>query len=363
LLRERLPGNVFNDYNMGGYLTWRIGPEYPDYVDGRAYPFGAAMLFHQDFMMRQAPDSADWQREADQYHINTIMVSVAHYGGLAKFPLPRFCQSQAWRPVYLDEVAAIFVRNRPENAEWLNRLQIDCATIPINPPAIMGAGPWLQRIGDRYNAYANAGAVLYVLGRNADALKNLQSADSIFPGDSNLHLNMGELFQANNLLDQAEQEYRTAVLLRPTEVPWDALGRMYVAERRYDNAAQAFSHAAELSYQPYERYLTLAEVYVLMERPEDALKEFAHAVRLSPYASNSQEGAPFYSRVASGRARAWLIQSTAGVDRAVEFQKQAVELTPLDPMRWTQLADLYKLQGRTELSQQANQHALELRSK
>ena len=53
LLRERLPRNIFNDYNQGGYLTWRIGPEYPDYVDGRVIPFGAPFLNHQ-----QLPDAA-----------------------------------------------------------------------------------------------------------------------------------------------------------------------------------------------------------------------------------------------------------------------------------------------------------------
>ena len=61
LLREHLPGNLFNDYDTGGYLTWRIGPEYPDYVDGRSYPFGPAMLFHHNFIMQQAPDAAPWQ--------------------------------------------------------------------------------------------------------------------------------------------------------------------------------------------------------------------------------------------------------------------------------------------------------------
>jgi tetratricopeptide (TPR) repeat protein len=288
------------------------------------------------------------------------MISVARTGGLWSLMLPQFCQSQLWRPVYLDEVAAIFVRNRPENAEWLNRLQINCATIPINPPA---AGPGSQDSAERYNAYANAGAVLYVLGRNAEALKNLQAANSIFPGDSNLHMNMGELFQAINLLDQAEQEFRNSIRLRQTDMGWYGLGRLYVAEHRYEEAAQAFSRAAELSYQPYERYLTLAEDYVLMQRPEEALKEFAHAERLSSYSSNSPQGAQFYSHVAAGRARAWIIQSMAGVDRAVEFQKQSVELTPLDPVRWTQLADLYKMQGRADLSQQAGQRAMELRSK
>ena len=135
LLRERLPGNIFNDYNLGGYLTWRIGPAYPDYVDGRVIPFGAPFLTHQRDLMQQQPDSPEWQREADLRNINTILVSVARYGGLGSFPLQQFCASEAWRPVYLDEVAAIFVRNRPENAAWINHLQIDCATVHIDPPS------------------------------------------------------------------------------------------------------------------------------------------------------------------------------------------------------------------------------------
>ena len=314
-------------------------------------------------MMNQAPDSVDWQQEADQYHINTIMVSVVRYGGIGYFPLSKFCQSQAWRPVYLDEVAAIFIRNKPENAEWLNRLQIDCATIPINPMATAARSSRLQDDGDRFNAFSNAGAVLYVLGRNADAMKSLQSANSIFPADGNLHLIMGEVFQANNQLQQAEQEYRNSLRLRATDTGWYALGRVYVLEHRYENAAHAFNLSAKLSYHPAEQYLLLAEDYVLMQRPHEALKEFDHAVSVNTYASNSPEGAPFYARIAAGRARALIIQSMADVDRAVEFQKQAVALTPRDPDRWAQLADLYKLQGRTELAQQANQHAMELRSK
>src|SRR5213083_562420 len=30
ILRERLPGNIFNDYDLGGYLVFRLGPQYPD---------------------------------------------------------------------------------------------------------------------------------------------------------------------------------------------------------------------------------------------------------------------------------------------------------------------------------------------
>jgi tetratricopeptide (TPR) repeat protein len=361
LLRERLPRNIFNDFNLGGYLTWRIGPEYPDYVDGRLIPFDAPFLTHHRFLMQRPPESPEWQREADLRNINTILVSVARYGGLGNFPLQQFCGSQTWRPVYLDEVAAIFVRNRPENAAWINHRQIDCATVRIDPPTTVAMGSRARQNAELFNFYANAGAVLYVLGRGAEALRYLQSAETIFPDDSNLHLTLGQLFQANNRLDLAEQQYWEAVHLRPSDMGWYLLGRLYVANRRYEDAAQAFAHAAELSYEACDRYLVLGELYVMMRRPEEALKAFARAVRLSPYPGTSPWGSSFYARVAAGRARVWLSQGD--VDRAIEFQKQVVELTPLDPARWTQLAELYEARGRADLAQQADQRAAELHSK
>jgi Tfp pilus assembly protein PilF len=65
--------------------------------------------------------------------------------------------------------------------------------------------------------------------------------------------------------------------------------------------------------------------------------------------------------VAAGRARVW--QSRGDVNRAIEFQKEAVELAPHDAARWAQLAELYKSQGRADLAQQAVQRAAELQSK
>jgi len=361
LLRERLPRNIFNDFNHGGYLTWRIGPEYPVYVDGRLIPFGAPFLIHQRELMQQPPESPEWQREADLRNINTILVSVARYGGLGGFPLQQFCGSQSWRPVYLDEVAAIFVRNRPENTAWINRLQIDCATVHIDPPTRVAVGSPARQNAELFNFYANAGSVFYVLGRGQEALRYLQAAEMIFPDDSNLHLTLGQLFQTYNHPDLAEQEYKTSVQLRPTDMGWYLLGRLYVNHQRYEDAAQAFTHSAELSYQACDRYLELAELYVKMQRSQQALKAFAHAVRLSSYPRNSPWGNSFYARVAAGRARVWLSQGD--IDRAIEFQKQAVELAPHDPALSAQLADLYEARGRTVPAKQPDQGAAQRHSK
>jgi hypothetical protein len=56
--------------------------------------------------------SAAWRQEADRYGINSIL---AWTGWGSHFQLLQFCNSDAWAPVYLDRVSAIFVRRAPEN--------------------------------------------------------------------------------------------------------------------------------------------------------------------------------------------------------------------------------------------------------
>jgi tetratricopeptide (TPR) repeat protein len=304
LLRERLPGHLFNDYNAGGFLAWRLGPAYPVYIDGRLIPFGHAFFDRYRRLMQQPLDSPDWQREAEARKLNTILLSVARYGGLGNFPLQAFCSSKTWRPVYLDDVAVIFVRNTPANAPWIARLQVDCDTVPIPPPPADGLASLARRNAVMYNYYANAGSIAYVLGRKGQALDDLESAEGIFPDDSNLHLTKGQLFQSNGALDLAEEEYLKSLRLRPTDAGWYLLGRLYLTGKRYPEAARALQRSAELSTQPWERWLELGEAYGLMGRGEEARRAFDRAERASPYSRRTVEGIRFAERLAAGRARA-----------------------------------------------------------
>jgi hypothetical protein len=126
LERENIPGQIFNTYNEGGYFTWRLGSKYLDYVDGRAIPFGPGLVKRNSELMATPPESPAWQREAEYYNINAILIPLGRYNGLHLFPVLRqFCASEAWPPVYLDEVSAVFVRRRPENEDLIARLRID----------------------------------------------------------------------------------------------------------------------------------------------------------------------------------------------------------------------------------------------
>lgn len=67
-----LPGPLLNHYNWGGYLIWKLYPEYRVFIDGRADVYG------DDFMNRFADlyylKTSDWYVPLETYGIKTVMM-------------------------------------------------------------------------------------------------------------------------------------------------------------------------------------------------------------------------------------------------------------------------------------------------
>ncbi len=104
-----LPGPLFNSYNWGGYLIWRLYPHYPVFIDGRTDLYDAAFIRrYLDVVTLQG----DWRDTLDEHHVNTILVERS--SALASF-LPKL---GPWTRVYADDLAVVLVRNTPENRHW-----------------------------------------------------------------------------------------------------------------------------------------------------------------------------------------------------------------------------------------------------
>jgi tetratricopeptide (TPR) repeat protein len=350
--RERLPPNLFNEYSLGGYLAWKAGPHYPDYIDGRALPFGPELYFRQRRLQQEPLDSPDWQREADGWGINTLVFSTARYAGLA-IPLQEYCRSRLWRPVYLDDVSVIFLRNTPQNAALIQRLGIDCSTVKWNPPEQAGMDTRRGR-AELYNYYANGAAILYLLERDHEAMESLNRAQQIFGQDPNLLLTRAQLLQAEGKAGDAEADYRRSLSLRPTDVGWYALGQLYAAEHRYSEAADAIQRAAQISVQWRERYALLGQIYAAMNAPRQALDAYENADASAPEVAGP-EFSELRAQVAEGKARAW--RTLGELERATRFQQDAVRCTPENAQRWLALADLYQAGGALQQAQEARSRA------
>jgi len=296
--REHLPPNLFNDYNIGGYLSWALWPEYRTSIDNRAVPFGPELFHLHRRLLSEPPGSPLWRQESERLGLNTLAVGINRYTGSVGFPLRQFCDSAEWRPVYLDETAAVFVRNGPENAACIQRLGIDCDALEFTPPAT-------RNKGRLYHFYMDAGWVLFLLGRDREALLSLQQARTLFDADPQFYLIKGSILQAGDRLAEAEAQYRASLRLRESEQAWYAIGQALAAQGRWSEAAEAIGRAARYASFPHEIYRVLGQVYLAMDRPREALDAFARAERSNPYrALADPQAARFRSELAAGRAEA-----------------------------------------------------------
>jgi len=101
ILRERPPGPLFNSYNWGGYLLWRLYPAYQVYVDGRTDLYGDEVLREYLQVVRLEPG---WEEALARRGIRLVVVEAGE-------PLAnRLRADPDWEPFYADGLAAVFVR-------------------------------------------------------------------------------------------------------------------------------------------------------------------------------------------------------------------------------------------------------------
>ena len=340
--RETLPGQIFNSYNEGGYLTWRLGERYPDYIDGRAIPFGPKLFERNRVLLATAPNSPEWQREEALYGIDTLIVPLGRYSGLRLFPVLRqFCAGDRWQPVYLDEVSAVFVRRSPTTEDLIERLRIECLTAPLPAVVPPDGSP------EAFDRWANAAALLQALGRNAEAFDATAQALAIFPDSAFIHFLRGALFDERRDLSGAEQEYKLSVRLEPNGTAWSRLGAIFHREGRLIDEIDAWEHASETLPDPAPELLSLGYADLAAARPRAAVAAVDRVAAGLPE--------QFSADLAHGRARAW--SALGDADRAVPFQEEVLKLRPDSADDWLELADLYDRAHRTADGQQARGRA------
>jgi tetratricopeptide (TPR) repeat protein len=352
--REQLPGNIFEEYALGGYAAWRLGPQYPDFLDGRSDRLNPGLVVEQRKLYSADPDSEIWQANAERWNLNVVIVAVSGFRSLQKLNPLAFCRSTNWRPVYMDDVSMVFLRNVPKNRPWIDRLEIDCNTRELASPS--GASR-----AQLYDFYFNSGALLFNLHRDSQAEQSLRRASELFPEDPNVHLILAGICQRQQRFRAAEQEYLTSLQLNENSGAWLSLGHLNADQGRVAEAVQAIESAARMSPQPLDMYLLLAQLELGQNHPEQALAMYRRAERNSPYRDGGESLAPeLYAQIAEGRSEANRL--LGHWPDAIEFQVEAVRLTPGSVGRWNRLAGLYEASGQTTLAAETRRKAAEIQS-
>ena len=102
ILAERPPQPIYNEYTWGGYFIWKLYPDYPVYIDGRADVYGDKLL---EDSLKVHDANPGWRELLTSYGTRTVLVKPA--SGLAT----SLRDDNSWRKVFEDKQAVIFVRN------------------------------------------------------------------------------------------------------------------------------------------------------------------------------------------------------------------------------------------------------------
>jgi hypothetical protein len=121
-------GRFFNDFDIGGYLTFHFfQPQDRDraervFVDGRpeAYPPG----FFQNTYIPMLSNDAVWMQLDGKFRFNALVLSLQDgFPPLETFILARV-RDPDWAPVYTDAYSLIFVRRTGKNAAVIDKFLI-----------------------------------------------------------------------------------------------------------------------------------------------------------------------------------------------------------------------------------------------
>ena len=220
---QKLKGNVFNHFNFGGHLLWYLFPEHKVFIDGRTEVMGEE---HFRYYRQSMETQSAWEDCVNKYEINWVITACEE----TEF-LNMLYRNPNWRPVYFDEVAAIFVKNTSENSEVLKNEIIFEETYPIPSELKKKAFQSFQF----HQAQANP--IKQFLKRRFYTQK--------FPYE---YIRKGNVFASLGYFNQAEELYLKALLESPDY--YESLlnlGNVYLSTGRYQDAARCYSEVLKMN--------------------------------------------------------------------------------------------------------------------
>lgn len=109
VLKNDLPQPVFNNFDIGSYITYRGWPEYKIFVDGR--PGEYPKEFFQTVYIPMQADPQKFKEIDNQYNFKTIIFSHTDQTPWAKTFLTNIVKSPEWNIVYIDDFMIVLVKD------------------------------------------------------------------------------------------------------------------------------------------------------------------------------------------------------------------------------------------------------------
>jgi len=104
-------GNIFNDYQLGGYLIWVLYPKHKVFVDGRLVEYGTDFVY-KCFNYYKTPGIMErWDKE---YNFSAAVLYKS-----SEYTSRYFDESKDWALVFWDDNSMVYFKRIPANSRFI----------------------------------------------------------------------------------------------------------------------------------------------------------------------------------------------------------------------------------------------------
>jgi hypothetical protein len=249
--REALSGEMYNSHVIGAWILW-AHPERKVFIDGRNEIYSD--LFDE-------VRSTSVPTLAERYDLGYAVPSYPWDRPTRADFAEAFFQLPDWWPVYFDDTARVFVRQRPEHRH-----------------VIAHRAYRVLRPGARDLSYFDACAAQPECRSVLGAEVRRASADA--PDTWIARLYLAEWYRVTNRYEDALQTYRG--LTPKDDFVWGRIGAIALVLQDYASSVAALKDAVALAPEDVTYWTNLGMAYLESRRPALAISPLERAVALDP---------------------------------------------------------------------------------
>ena len=274
VLKQGLPGNLFNFFNEGSYLIFRLGPERKVFIDGRTELYGGA--FYRKYLNILKCDEINISELFDKHKVNTVFLSGTALD-IEDLAVYFYQRPNQWCLVYLGPDALIFIRNSPENILFIRQLRIDLR----NWQTKRTPAEQLRLDSSWPNPYVRRAWIFYYFKLYDQSLQEIQEAVRILPSCSDAYIIRGKIYTREKNFLKAYEALRLAHIYSPKDLETlIALGEFYLAKGEFDKAIRAGKTITSEFPKFAKGFCLLAQSYIKQNKIQPALAAMEQAFKL-----------------------------------------------------------------------------------
>jgi len=279
--RNHLRGNLYNQYNDGYYLLYRLYPTVKVSIYGTfSIHDEVSFLTNEMNLLHPASDL----KFLDEMNVNMVLLN---YGYSSSSPIFYFLYNNPnWALVYWDDFGMLFLRNTAAYSEIIRKNEYKYA-IPIESieygllnegkeqEIVREINRKLREEPDCLKALSILSSINLIKNNLFEVIKINKKILKIAPLHDGAYFNIGYAYLKAGQYSEAERYFKKAIELNPKNPEFYVqLGYAFIGQKRFYKAETQFLTALQLNYADKNVYLGMSKLYLYMGKNERAQRLF-----------------------------------------------------------------------------------------